>query len=177
MRDETNKAKLERFMEELGAAAQGPGRVFLTGGGTAVLAGWRQMTVDIDIAAAPEPLGFFEAIAQLKETLNVNVELASPHDFIPELPGWQSRSLFIARHGHIDFFHYDFYSQALAKIERGHVRDLADVDAMLERKMVTRQILWEMFLKIEPALIRYPGIEPGAFRAAVVEICGVINPD
>jgi Nucleotidyltransferase of unknown function (DUF6036) len=177
MRDETNKASLRRFMEELGAAAKGPGQIYLTGGGTAVLIGWREMTVDIDIAAIPEPPGFFEAIAQLKETLNVNVELASPHDFIPELPGWQSRSLFIARHGPIDFFHYDFYAQALAKIERGHGRDLADVRAMLEGEMVTRQLLWEMFLKIEHALVRYPGIEPGAFRAAVAEICGVSPHD
>jgi hypothetical protein len=171
MRGETDKAKLERFMHALGAATRGPARVFLTGGGTALLAGWREMTVDIDITAIPEPSGFFEAIAELKNTLDVNVELASPHDFIPELPGWQSRSLFIARHGEIDFFHYDFCAQALAKIERGHVRDLMDVGAMLDRELITREVLWEMFLKIEPELIRYPGIEPAIFRAAVMEVC------
>ena len=34
------------------------------------------------------------------------------------------------------FRHYDLYAQALAKVERGHARDLADVEAMLERGLV-----------------------------------------
>lgn len=177
MRGETDKTKIARFMEALGAATRGPGRVFLTGGATALLAGWREMTVDIDIAAIPEPPGLFEAIAELKDALDINVELAAPHDFIPELPGWEGRSLFIARHGEIDFFHYDLCAQALAKIERGHVRDLADVCAMLDRKLVTRELLWEMFLTIERDLIRYPAIEPASYRAAVMDICHPREPE
>jgi hypothetical protein len=55
-----------------------------------------------------------------------NIELAAPDDFIPPLPGWEEWSIFIARRGKIDFYHYDLYAQALAKIERGHARDLAD---------------------------------------------------
>jgi hypothetical protein len=46
-----------------------------------------------------------------------------------------------------------------------------DVGAMLDRELITREVLWEMFLKIEPELIRYPGIEPAIFRAAVMEVC------
>ena len=171
MRGETDKAKLERFMSALGGATRGPGRVFLTGGGTALLKGWRDMTVDIDLTAIPEPPGFFEAIAQLKNELDVNIELASPHDFIPPLPEWQSRSIFIARHGEIEFYHYDLYSQVLAKIERGHERDLTDIDAMLDRGLITRELLWKLFLDIEAELIRYPAIEPAAFRAAVMDVC------
>ncbi len=71
----------------------------------------------------------------------------------------------------IDFYHYDLYSQALAKIERGHGRDLMDVDAMLDRSLVTRVILWKLFLDIEAELVRFPAIEPAAFRAAVVDVC------
>lgn len=170
MRGHTDKSKLERFMKALGNSS-GAGRVYLTGGGTALLEGWRAMTVDIDLKAAPEPAGFFEAIAQLKDSLDVNVELAAPDDFIPSLPGWQDRSLFIARHGRIDFFHFDPYSQALAKIERGHQRDRLDVQAMMDRGLVQRQLLFELFSAIEKDLIRFPGIDAAAFRAAVIDTC------
>ena len=56
-----------------------------------------------------------------KGRLNINVEFASPDDFIPELPGWQERSRFIVREHSLDYFHYDFYAQCLAKIERGEI--------------------------------------------------------
>jgi hypothetical protein len=171
VRGETDKAKLQRFLVALGARVTGPGSVFLVGGGTALLLGWRDMTIDVDLKASPEPPGFFEAIAALKDELDVNVELASPDDFIPEVPGWRERCLFIARHGQIDFFHYDPVSQALAKIERGHTRDLEDVAAMLERKMVTCDQLLEAYRLIEPALIRFPAIDPTTFREGVLAVC------
>ena len=62
-------------------------------------------------------------------------------------------------------------AQALAKIERGHTRDLADVAAMLERRLIDRRRLWQLFESIAPELLRYPGIEPAAFRASVLAIC------
>ena len=76
-------------MEAFGREATGPGRVYLTGGSTAVLEGWREATVDVDLKLDPEPAGAFEAIAHLKDTLDINVELAAPDQFVPPLPGWQ----------------------------------------------------------------------------------------
>jgi len=99
MRGETNRAKLERFMRALGEGVRGEGAVFLTGGGTALLRHWRDSTIDVDLKAEPEPSGFFEAVARLKDELDVNVELASPDQFIPAVPGWRERSLFIVRRG------------------------------------------------------------------------------
>lgn len=116
-------------MAALGKAVSGPGRIYLTGGATAVLYDWRQSTIDIDMKADPEPAGLFEAIVILKETLAINIELAAPDDFIPALPGWRERSLFITRSGELDFLHYDPYAQVLSKVERGHARDLQDVEA------------------------------------------------
>ena len=171
MRGETDREKIERFMAALGARARGHGRIYLVGGATAALTGWRAATIDLDLKADPEPPGLFEAIAALKEEIDLNVELAAPDDFIPELPGWRDRSAFIARHGAIDFFHYDFFAQALAKIERGHARDIADVAAMLERSLVQREQLWTLFLQIEPMLIRYPAVAPATFRRAIVAAC------
>lgn len=156
------------MLQALGARVRSPGRVYLTGGATAVLYGWREMTIDIDLKAEPEPAGFFEAIAHVKESERVNVELASPDDFIPEVPGWRERSVWIIREGQVDFYHYDLYSQALAKLERGHGRDLVDVRAMLESGLVRRDRLWGYFGEIESRLIRYPAIDPAAFRERVL---------
>lgn len=83
MRGETNKAKLDAFMSALGNRAIGAGSLYLTGGATAVLYGWRDMTIDVDIKPDPEPPGLFEALAQLKNELDVNVKLAAPDQFIP----------------------------------------------------------------------------------------------
>src|SRR5438876_934626 len=111
-------------MQELGESATGPGKVYITGGATALLLGIRAQTIDVDIKLDPEPAGVFEAVSELKERLAVNVELAAPDHFIPPIPGWQDRSEFIARYGLVDFYHYDFYGQALSKILRGHPTDL-----------------------------------------------------
>jgi hypothetical protein len=171
MRLESDKFKIESFMAAMGKQVRGKGRIYLTGGATAVLHGWRTMTIDIDIKPDPEPAGFFEAIALLKEELDVNVELASPDQFIPAIPGWRDRSLFIAIHGLIEFFHYDPYGQALAKLQRGHERDLQDVHSLLRDGLIQVNRLRELFRMIEPQLIRYPAIDPAAFRAAVTQFC------
>ena len=120
--------------------------------------------------ADPEPAGFFEELPRLKEQLAINIELASPPDFIPVLPGWRERSVFIARHGRLDFFHYDFHSQALAKIERWHERDRGDVERMLDSGLVEKSRLAEFFAMIEPALLRYPAIDPPAFARKVAQV-------
>ncbi len=41
-------------MRSLGAEAREAGRVYLTGGASAVLRGWREGTVDVDIKIVPE---------------------------------------------------------------------------------------------------------------------------
>ena len=124
----------------------------------------------------PEPAGAFEAIARAKEVLNINVELAAPDDFIPELPGWRGRSPFIDRHGRVDYHHYDFYGQALTKIERGHTQDVADVGARGRRGLIRASRLLEFFEAIEPALIRYPAFEPASFRDKVLRAADEIGP-
>jgi hypothetical protein len=94
----------------------------------------------------------------------VNIELASPPDFIPELPGWRDRSPHVLREGSVDVHHFDPYSQALSKIERGFEQDLTDVRTMIERGLVEPARLRELYEAIEPELYRYPAIDPPAFR-------------
>jgi hypothetical protein len=146
--------RIRAFVRELGREARRDTKLYLTGGASAVLQGWREATLDIDVR--------FE---RLKEGLEVNVELASPPDFVPELRGWRERSPFVVREGLIDVHHFDFYSQALAKIERGFEQDLQDVAEMLADGLVDPRRLRELFDEVEPSLFRYPAIDPGSFRA------------
>ena len=166
MREVVDAGRVQAFMRSLGSEADAEGRVYLTGGATAVLLGWRTGTIDVDIKMIPETDRLLRAIPRLKETLRMNVELASPDQFIPELPGWQDRSRFIERFGCVSFFHYDFYAQALAKIERGHTQDREDVREMVTRHLIDRARALELLAAIEPQLYRYPAVDPPSFRRA-----------
>src|SRR5215469_995344 len=164
MRRKVTVETLRRFMEELAAATQSPGKVYLTGGATALLLGFREQTIDIDLKLDPEPKGAFEAIAGLKDRLDLNVELASPADFIPAVPDWRERSRHITTILGVEFLHYDFALQALAKIERGHVQDLEDAASLVRGGHVTPEELQTHFAQLEPGLLRYPAIDPQQFR-------------
>ena len=167
MREVADRERIEAFMAGLASVARQDVRVYLVGGTSAVLLGWRASTVDIDLVMQPESDALLRAIPDLKERLHLNVELASPGQFIPVPDGWEERSRFISTIGNATFFHYDLYAQALAKVERGHARDLADIRAMLDRGLVEGVKAREYFLRIEPALYRFPAIDPPTFKRAV----------
>jgi len=164
MRQKVDRERLDQFLHALAAATDEHADVYLTGGATAVLLGWRDSTIDIDLSIVPENDSMLRAIPALKERIKINVELASPADFIPELPGWKTRSLFIMQDRAVAFYHYDFYAQALSKIERFHELDVLDVKEMLQRKLVEPARLREMFEAIVPSLYRFPAISPERFR-------------
>lgn len=172
MRQIADADRIWRFIHAIGAETEEETRLYFTGGATAVLLGWRQATIDVDTYFVPERDRLFRAIPELKERLEINVELASPADFIPALPGWQERSLFIAREGKLSSYHYDLYAQALAKIERGHSQDVTDVHEMTQRGLIEPAKVWSFFASIEPRLYRYPSIDPRSFRRAVEDLLG-----
>jgi len=169
MRPLADADRIRRFMRALARHAASPVRAYFTGGATAVLLGWRPSTIDVDIKLVPEDELVLRAIPRLKEELLINVELASPLDFIPVPPGWEDRSLFIAQEGRVSYYHFDPYAQALAKVERGHAQDLADVQAMVRSGLVDPRRALEYFERVEPELYRYPAVDPRSFRRAVEE--------
>ncbi|MGA7703593.1 MAG: hypothetical protein WB998_01735 [Solirubrobacteraceae bacterium] len=95
MRPPVDEARLRELARRLGRVAVGPTRIYLTGGASAVLEGWRGSTIDIDLRFEPDVDALLRELPALKNALEVNVELASPPDFIPELPGWRERSPFV----------------------------------------------------------------------------------
>lgn len=173
MREPVDTARLRQLMEAFGREARRDGlRIYLVGGTTAVLFGWRMTTVDVDFVMRPEDDAILRAIPALKERLRINVELASPADFIPVPPGWEERSPFVAQVGRVTFHHFDLYAQALAKVERGHQRDVTDVREMVGRGLVDPRRALAYFAQIEPELYRFPAIHAPAFRRAVEEAFG-----
>jgi hypothetical protein len=172
MRRLADSGRIERFMRELGRAARHEGRVYLTGGATAVLYGWRDSTIDVDVKLIPDSDELLREIPRLKAELDLNIELAAPSDFIPLPAGWEDRSPLIRKEGRLSFHHFDPIAQALAKAERGHAQDRLDVREMIESGLVDPAEARAQFTRIEPELYRFPAVDPGAFRAAVAELFG-----
>lgn len=164
MRQPVDSDRLAVFLRRLGQAARGPATCYLSGGATAVMLGWRDSSADVDLRLEPERDELFDAIRRLKDELQTSVELASPADFIPMPSGWRERSPLVGTEGWLAIRHMDMRAQALAKIERGHPRDLADVAAMLARGLVSAADLRTTFAEVEPGLTRFPAVDPTSFR-------------
>lgn len=170
MRELADSGRIEMFMQGLGRVVQVEGRVYLTGGATAVLHGWRETTIDVDIKLMPDRDEILREIPRLKETLNLNVELAAPSDFIPLPGGWEERSPLIRREGKLSFHHFDPVAQALSKAERGHEKDIRDIQEMIASGLVNPSEAIVQFEAIEPDLYRFPAIDPVSFRQAVEDL-------
>jgi hypothetical protein len=143
--------------------------LYLVGGSTAVVEGWRPSTFDIDLYVEPDSDALGRAIADARRSLDVFIEYAWPTQFVPELDGWRDRSPAVLREGTITVRHYDPYSQVLAKLRRGHAQDLDDVRAMLRIGMVERERARELFETAMPRLFRYPAVDETALRQAIDE--------
>jgi hypothetical protein len=167
VRGAADSERIGALARELGRVVAPGTRMYLTGGATAVLEGWRESTADVDVRFEPDSDAALRRIGELKEQLSVNVELASPLDFLPPLPGWRDRSRFRLREGNLEVFDFDPYSQALSKLQRGFELDLDDVRSMVESKQVDPKVLQGLFEKIEDELFRFPAVDPKSLEAAV----------
>lgn len=56
MREQVTAERLQEFMKVLGDRVTQPTRIFLVGGSTAVMLGWRDSKIDIDLKVVPETM-------------------------------------------------------------------------------------------------------------------------
>jgi len=155
LRPPVDRQRVEEFLEALGREFEGTGRVYLVGGTTLVYAGLREQTLDVDLTFEVESTShgaFVRAVRALKDRLRVNVEEVSPGDFIPLPPGSADRTRYIGRYGRLDVFHFDPYSTALSKVERGRAEDFEDVLALLDHGWLEWLRLAELFQNILPRM-------------------------
>jgi hypothetical protein len=96
-------------MDMLGRRSNIAATVYLVGGTSAILNTWRASTRDIDLRIEPESATGTagDAIASIKQDLDIGIEFASPLDFLPEMPGWRERSPFVEEVGGLTFRHFD----------------------------------------------------------------------
>ncbi len=136
MRQQVGQKDIEDFLFQVGRTRQ-PGRLYLTGGAALIHRGIRAgQTLDIDIQITLDPANLTTQIAQLKQKMNINVEFASPGDFLPLPTQWEARSAFIQRYGQVDVFYFDWYSIALSKMQRSNRQDIIDVRLLVRQGFV-----------------------------------------
>jgi hypothetical protein len=136
MRQRVGQQQIEQFLIQVGRTRQS-GRLYLTGGAALVHRGIRPgQTLDIDINITIDPTNLMAQIAQLKQKMNINIEFASPGDFIPLPTQWEARSAFIQRYGQVDAFYFDWYSIALSKMQRANQQDTIDVQLLVRQGYV-----------------------------------------
>jgi hypothetical protein len=152
-RKRVDRERIREFFAELGKRFRKPARIYLVGGTTLVYEGLRGTTVDIDIVlevGSDEHANLVGAIRELKDRLSVNVEEASPADFIPLPAGSEMRHRFVGRFERIEVFHFDPYSTALSKIARGQTQDMEDVLELLQAGVLEWERLAGFFNEILP---------------------------
>ncbi|MCG3135482.1 MAG: hypothetical protein HMLKMBBP_03138 [Planctomycetes bacterium] len=139
-RGRVDAARLDAFLSALGTEWRRPARVVIGGGASMIRRGLRDATLDVDIeyeVAPDDDTPFLAALAKLKESVPVNLELASPGDFIPLPEGSADRNEWIARFGAVDVYLCDPVALAVSKLARGHDRDLDDVRALVTAGALT----------------------------------------
>ena len=153
LRPPVGAREIREFLEALGREFHGCAQVYLVGGATLVYEGLRPTTLDIDLSLAVDSAQhgrLIEAIRSLKQRLQLIIEEASPADFIPLPSGAQDRRIWIGKFGDVDAFHFDSYSFALGKIDRGQEKDFEDVDGLLDAGRIELERLRQYYEEILP---------------------------
>lgn len=168
VRRELTREALRELMEEIARTAprEESFRVYIVGGGTAVLEGWRNSTIDADLFAERDEV--FRDVQGIKERLRLNVEFARPEFFVPQLGGSGDRHVFVDRVGGVEFYHYDPYAQMFSKLVRGFRKDLLDAESFVRSGMVDVARFRALVRQIpDSAYAGYPNLTRDAVWGAV----------
>src|SRR5260370_13246226 len=162
------KGASESFLQTVGKIFRNLARLYLVGGAALVHMGVRSgFTEDIDVQVSGASEGdLIVAIQRMIERMQVNVEFASPVDFIPLPKQWESHARFVARYSTIAVFYFDFYTIALSKMERGNNRDIEDVKLLVQQGIIALDELDSAYQEVLAQLGkgRYPRITPKRFK-------------
>jgi hypothetical protein len=154
-REEATRERIAAFLHELGRRFSGRGALYLAGGSMLVYEGFRPRTVDVDYRielTAGDDSQFIQALRAAQRAVNLNIEPASPADFIPLPSGWRERSRFLTQEGGLAVYAFDLLSTALAKIERGQERDIDDVLALCRTGALGVKQIAQAFEEIAPRI-------------------------
>lgn len=73
MRRLATAERIRALFRRWGSQTRQPATIYLTGGATAVLHGWRESTIDVDIKLVPDRDEILRLLPALKEELELNI--------------------------------------------------------------------------------------------------------
>jgi len=139
-----NSADIKSFLECLGERITTDETIYLIGGSALILLGSPRVTLDIDYVGSEFPStsdSFAAQIKSLADEMHFEVEPVQLDEFIPLPDGADQRHHLIGEFGNLTVYVFDPYSVAISKLDRGFESDLEDVIFLIERKMITLEML------------------------------------
>lgn len=164
MRQRTDRTRLRGFLLALGRRLRRPVRLYLVGGSVMIDLGLRSATLDIDYDAdADDPSALEDlelAIRSLKNELDINIEPASPADYLPVSPSVYAMSRYIGQFGPVSVYYYHLPSLVIAKAARAYEQDLDDAEQLIRTGEVTWAEIAETWTEMRARPIGWLRYEP-----------------
>jgi hypothetical protein len=134
--------------------------------------GLRAATLDIDyVAQSDDPAALAEleqAVRALKDELDLNIEPASPADYLPIPAGALEGSRYVGQHGVVSVYYYDLASQVIAKAARGLEQDLADAEQLVRIGQVSWPEVLERWAQVRSSPTGWLRYEPDEVEGRIM---------
>ena len=169
---DADRAHIERLLEAPGRRVRNPHTVHLVDGTSAVLVGWRDSTRDIDVRPEPDSDQLLEALSELKDQLDVNIELASPLDYLPDLPGWPDRSPYQGRYGQIDVRTSTSACRRWRSSSGASIRTWSTSEPRSTRGLASADELESGWRQMQDRLFRFPSVNAEGVGRRLRDVLG-----
>ncbi len=135
--EQVTKDVLQDFLKKLGERIVSPMSFYLIGGSALILLGATRETIDVDYLVEDLDKNTQNAIQELSDELQLDVEFVPLDEFVPLPAQAKLRHQFIGRYGKVSAFVFDPYSIALSKLDHGFEADLEDIIFLIRRGLVS----------------------------------------
>ena len=148
-----DRPALERFLAEVAAGFDRPGRIYLLGETSQVFEGWRERTSRLEYAAEVLPkdrAALAETSRAVQAQMGIEAREEAPGDVIPLPDGYRARARPARRYASLEVYHFDPHSVAFRLIARGDEPDYQTVLEYLQRGWLTAESLQAMLTAVLP---------------------------
>ena len=155
--------EVRNFVNRLSQKYSKQVKLYLIGGSALCFFGSPRRTVDIDCVIDSATKEFKDTIVAVANELQVEVEIIPIAEFIPLPLNAAARHHHVEKFGSIEVFIFDPYSIALSKLSRGFDTDIQDVLFLLQRGIITIDILTKFTEEVIPVAWEYD-IDPDELK-------------
>jgi hypothetical protein len=159
-----DRSAILAFLHRLGDRLVEPNELVLLGGGALLLLGSPRTTIDIDYVGDDLARNDLQiAVEQVAEEMGLVVDPVPIWDFVPLPADSAKRQVHVGRFSMVDVFALDPYVMALSKLDRGFDSDLADIVFLVQRGLVSLDLLAERVVAATLIAAAYD-MDPAAMR-------------